>query len=47
MSQASWNIAERLRKMNDQACTLDKRPGHHAEQSERRHTTRDGAPKRN
>jgi uncharacterized protein YcaQ len=33
MSQASRNIDEHLRQMNDQASLLDKRLGHHGEES--------------
>ena len=41
MSQASKSMDERLRKMRDQASTLDKRLSRHAEDSKRWHTTWD------
>ncbi len=41
MSQASRSMDERLRKMNDQASTLDKRLSHHVEDSKSWHTTWD------
>jgi len=41
MSRASRNMGERLRKMNEQASTLDKRLSRHAEESQRWHTTWD------
>jgi hypothetical protein len=41
MSRASQSMDERLRKMNDQASTLDKRLNRHAEEGMRWHTTRD------
>ena len=41
MSRASKSMDERLRKMNDQASTLDKRLSRHAEESMRWHTTWD------
>ena len=37
MSQASQNIDEHLRQMNEQATLLDKRLGNHAEESESWH----------
>jgi hypothetical protein len=39
MSRASKSMDERLRKMNDQASTLDKRLSRHAEECMRWHTT--------
>ena len=45
MSRASRNMGERLRKMNDQASTLDKRLSRHAEESQRWHTTWDDPPR--
>ena len=47
MSRASRSMDERLRKMNDQARTLDKRLHRHAEESERWHATWDDPPKLN
>ena len=41
MSRASKSMDERLRKMNDQASTLDKRLSRHAEEGMRWHTTWD------
>jgi hypothetical protein len=41
MSRASRKMDERLRKMNDQASTLDKRLSRHAEESQSWHTTWD------
>ena len=41
ISRASRNMGERLRKMNEQASTLDKRLSRHAEESQRWHTTWD------
>jgi hypothetical protein len=41
MSQASRSMDERLRKMNDQGSTLDKRLSRHAEDSKSWHTTWD------
>jgi hypothetical protein len=41
MSQASRSMDERLRKMNDQASTLDKRLSRHAEDSKSWHMTWD------
>jgi hypothetical protein len=41
MSQASRSMDERLRKMSDQASTLDKRLGRHAEDSKSWHMTWD------
>ena len=41
MSRASQSMDERLRKMNDQASTLDKRLSRHAEEGMRWHTTWD------
>jgi hypothetical protein len=41
MSPASQSMDERLRKMNDQASTLDKRLHWHAEEDMRWHTTWD------
>jgi hypothetical protein len=41
MSRASKSMDERLRKMNDQASTLDKHLNRHAEESMRWHTTWD------
>ena len=38
MSRASKSMDERLRKMNDQASTLDKRLSRHAEEGMRWHT---------
>jgi hypothetical protein len=45
MSRASKSMGERLRKMNDQASTLDKRLSRHAEDSKSWHTTWDDTPK--
>ena len=45
MSRASRSMNERLRKMNDQAGTLDKRLRRHAEQSQSWHTTWDDPPR--
>jgi hypothetical protein len=45
MSRASKSMDERLRKMNDQASTLDKRLSRHAEESQRWHTTWDDPPR--
>jgi hypothetical protein len=45
MSRASESMGERLRKMNDQASTLDKRLSRHAEDSKSWHTTWDDTPK--
>jgi hypothetical protein len=44
MSQASRSMDERLRKMSDQASTLDKRLHGHAEESKRWHTAWDVPP---
>ena len=41
MSRAARNMGERLRKMNDQASTLDKRLSRHAQEGMRWHTTWD------
>jgi hypothetical protein len=41
MSQASRSMDERLRKMNDQGSTLDKRLSRHAEDSKSWHITWD------
>jgi len=41
MSRASQSMDERLRKMKDQASTLDKRLSRHAEESKSWHTTWD------
>ncbi len=41
MSRASRRMDERLRKMNDQGSTLDKRLSRHAEKGMRWHTTWD------
>ena len=41
MSRASQSMDERLRKMNDQASTLDKRLSRHADEGMRWHTTWD------
>jgi hypothetical protein len=41
MSQASRNIDEHLRQMNEQASLLDKRLGRHGEESESWHRTWD------
>jgi len=41
MSRASKSMDERLRKINDQASSLDKRLCRHAEDSKRWHTTWD------
>ena len=41
MSQASHSMDERLREMNDQASTLDKRLSRHAQDSKSWHTTWD------
>jgi hypothetical protein len=43
MSRASKSMDERLRKMNDQASTLDNRLSRHAEEGMRWHTTWDEA----
>jgi hypothetical protein len=45
MSRASKSMGERLRKMNDQASTLDKRLSRQAEESQRWHTTWDDPPR--
>jgi hypothetical protein len=45
MSRASLSMGERLRKMNDQASTLDKRLSRHAEESKSWHTTWDDPPR--
>ncbi len=45
MSEASRNMGERLRKMNDQASTLDKRLSQHAEESRRWHRSWDDSPR--
>ena len=46
MSQASRNVDEHLRQMNDQASLLDKRLHRHAEESESWHRTWDNDPPR-
>jgi hypothetical protein len=45
MSRASRNLGERVRKINDQASTLDKRLSRHAEEGMRWHTTWDDPPR--
>jgi len=45
MSRASRNLGERLRKMNAQASTLDKRLRLHAEESKSWHATWDDQPR--
>jgi hypothetical protein len=45
MSRASQSMDKRLRKMNDQASTLDKRLHLHSEESKSWHTTWDDPPK--
>jgi hypothetical protein len=45
MTQASRNMGQHLRKMNEQASTLDKRPSGHAEEIKRCHRTWDDPPK--
>jgi hypothetical protein len=45
MSRASRSMDARLRKMNDQASTLDRRLSRHAEESKSWHTTWDDPPR--
>ena len=45
MSQASRSMEERLRKMNDQASTLDKRLSRHTEESKSWHGYWDDQPR--
>jgi hypothetical protein len=45
MSQASRNMSERLRRMNEQASALDMRLHRHAEESESWHGKWDDPPR--
>ena len=45
LSQASRSMDEHLRKMNDQASTLDKRLSRHIEESKRWHGSWDDSPR--
>lgn len=45
MSQATRSMDERLRKMKDQASTLDKRLSRHTEESKRWHGSWDDPPR--
>ena len=45
MSEASRNMGERLREMNDQASTLDKRLSQHAGEGRRWHGSWDDSPR--
>lgn len=45
LSQAARSMDERLRKMNDQANTLDKRLSRHTEESKRWHGSWDDLPR--
>ena len=47
MNEASRNMGERLRKMNDQSNSLDKRLSRHAEEGQRWHRIWDDPARRN